>query len=104
MIVNTFAFLATEGAGAQIPIVRERDRRKSVETKSYFLNKLSNAARASDALRDVCIAVVSIDRPDPLEWLPLGTASRATVTAGAKEAHSFAWSFTGIRTSIGFVH
>ena len=44
-----------------------REHLNSVETKSYFLNKLSKAARASEALRDPCAAVVSTTRPDPLE-------------------------------------
>ena len=30
--------------------------------------------------------------------------SRATVTLGENNAHSLAWSFTGMRTGIGFRH
>jgi hypothetical protein len=68
--------------------------------RSYFLNKLSNAARASLALRG----------PDIVLWsgtLPFGTAvmpSRATVTRGAKRLQSLAWSLRGMRTGTTLRH
>lgn len=50
---------------------------------AYFLNKLSNAARASFALRGAWIALWS-----PLRAaVPEGKASRATVTRGENRLH-----------------
>jgi hypothetical protein len=64
----------------------------------YFLNKLSKAARASLELRGA--GVFSSTR---FVWLA-GTASRATVTIGEKYSHVLAWSFSGMRTSMGLWH
>src|SRR5437868_15174750 len=52
----------------------------------YFLNKLSNAARASFALRGAGVAPFSPTRPTR----PEGSASRATVTRGEKNSHVLA--------------
>jgi hypothetical protein len=52
----------------------------------YFLNRLSNAARASFALRGAGITPFSPARPAP----PEGWASRATVTRGEKSSQVFA--------------
>jgi hypothetical protein len=52
----------------------------------YFLNRLSNAARASFALRGPGITPFSPARPVP----PEGKASRATVTRGEKSSQVFA--------------
>ena len=67
--------------------------------ESYFLNKLSKAARASLALRGV--GVLSTTR---FEDDGGAAASRATVTMGEKNSHVLAWSFTGMRTGIGLWH
>lgn len=53
---------------------------------AYFLNKLSNAARASFALRGAGTAPFSW----PLPTAPEGSASRATVTRGEKSSHVLA--------------
>jgi hypothetical protein len=66
----------------------------------YFLNKLSNAARASLALRGVDVLLFS----GSLCCDANGTASRATVTMGEKNSQVFAWSLIGIRTGIGLWH
>ena len=60
----------------------------------YFLNRLSNAARASAGVRGALAA-------GPFE---LGAASRATVTREEKSSHSLCVSFGEIRTGIGFKH
>jgi len=61
-----------------------------------LLKSLSKAARASEELRGAGLTG-SNDRSEYV-------ASLATVTRLPKEAHSFAWSFEGIRTWIGFRH
>jgi len=81
--------------------------------RRYFLKSRSNALRASSAFRGA---------GGPLcdEWLEcegvefeldvgegagvLAVPSRATVTRGVNEVHSFALSFDGIRTGIGLRH
>ena len=66
---------------------------------THFLNRLSNAARASLGERG--------GGTDAVEAGPLagaGAASRATVTRGLNSVHSFIWSFTAIRTGIGLRH
>lgn len=67
---------------------------------TYFLNKLSNAALASIAFRGAGMTPF----PGVCDTTPLGAASRATVTRGENSEHSFAWSFTAMRTGIGFRH
>jgi len=52
----------------------------------YFLNRLSNAARASFALRGACVTPFS----PALPTAPEGSASRATVTRGEKNSHVLA--------------
>jgi len=62
---------------------------------TYFLNRLSNAARASLGVRGVGLAVM----------LTLAeVASLATVTRGLNHVHSLAWSLTAIRAGMGFRH
>jgi hypothetical protein len=56
------------------------------DLSAYFLNRLSNAARASFALRGAGITPFSPARPAP----PEGWASRATVTRGEKSSQVFA--------------
>ncbi|MBV9405658.1 MAG: hypothetical protein JO211_09965 [Acidobacteriaceae bacterium] len=64
------------------------------------MNKLSNAARASFALRGAGMIPFS-----PIfAAVPEGKASRATVTRGEKSSQVFDWSFTAIRTGTGFRH
>jgi hypothetical protein len=63
---------------------------------AYFLNRLSNATRASLGLRGAGAFCGS-------GTLALA-ASRATVTRGLNHVHSFGWSFPAIRAGIGFRH
>jgi hypothetical protein len=53
---------------------------------SYFLNKLSKAARASSALRGAGITPL----PGVCDNVPVGAESRATVTRGENSSHVFA--------------
>ncbi len=53
---------------------------------SYFLNKLSNAARASSALRGAGAEPFAAD----CDTMPVGAESRATVTRGENNSHEFA--------------
>jgi len=68
-----------------------------------FLKSLSNALRASSALRGAggpeLAAEAEGDGADGPE-----VPSRATVTLGVNDVQSLALSFTGIRTGIGFRH
>ena len=64
------------------------------------MNKLSNAARASVALRGAGCEPFSAKRIAGAE----GSASRATVTRGENSSHEFGWSFNGMRSGIGFRH
>jgi len=68
--------------------------------RNYFLNKLSNAARASFALRGAGITPFAGE----CETVPEGAESRATVTRGLNNSHVFAWSFNAMRTGMGFTH
>lgn len=70
------------------------------EGSNYFLKRRSNASRASIALRGAGAFTPGIGGR-PFCWLE---TSRATVTRGEKSEHSFAWSFTGIRTGMGLRH
>jgi hypothetical protein len=67
------------------------------------LKSLSKASRASLALRGggVFIPCAGILAPP---GSCVDEASRATVTRGENNTQLFAWSFTGIRTGMGFVH
>jgi len=70
------------------------------QSADYFLNKRSNASRASMAFRGAGaftpgIACLPAFCPD---------TSRATVTRGEKREHSFAWSLMGMRTGMGLRH
>jgi hypothetical protein len=65
-------------------------------TAAYFLNNWSNAARASFGERGAGTAAAGD--------VPCAVASRATVTRGLNQVHSFGWSFDAIRTGIGFKH
>ncbi len=67
---------------------------------AYFLNRLSNAARASFALLGAAMMPFS----GILATVPEGSASRATVTRGAKSSQVLAWSLTAIRAGMGFRH
>ena len=53
---------------------------------TYFLNKLSNAARASVAFLGAAITPL----PGVCDTTPFGAASRATVTRGENNEHWFA--------------
>jgi hypothetical protein len=68
---------------------------------SYFRNSRSKASRASLALRGGGVFTVAGGRPP---GICVDVASRATVTRGENNVHSFAWSFTAIRTGIGLLH
>ena len=57
-----------------------------VANPAYFLNKLSNAARASVGLRGACIVLWS----PFFTTAPEGIASRATVTFGENSSHVLA--------------
>jgi hypothetical protein len=70
------------------------------ELLPYFLNKLSNAARASVALRGAGMFAF----PGCCDMTPLGAESRATVTRGENREQLFAWSFTAIRIGMGLRH
>jgi len=80
---------------------KSKSSRSPAFSRNYFLNKLSNAARASLALRGVAIMV-----PFPGDWetAPPGAESRATVTRGENSSHEFAWSLIAMRIGIGFRH
>jgi len=69
-------------------------------SRAYFLNRLSNAARASLALRGAWLIPFS----PALPAVPEGRASRATVTRGEKYSHVLAWSLRGMRRGIGLTH
>jgi hypothetical protein len=62
----------------------------------YFLNRLSKAARASSGVRGASVETTGEEAA--LE------VSRATVTRGLNHSHSFALSFDGMRSRIGFRH
>ena len=64
--------------------------------RDYFLKRLSNAARASFGRRVSPGAIVGDGGA--------GAESRATVTRGLNNSHSFDWSFAAMRTGIGFRH
>jgi hypothetical protein len=68
---------------------------------SYFLNKLSKAARASVCVRGAMAGLLLSAFTNAGEG---GKASRATVTRAENSSHSLAWSFTGIRTATGLRH
>src|SRR6202040_3595666 len=70
---------------------------------SGFLNRLSNAARASLALRG-SVRGTPETGPTPYEEEGCAAPSRATVTRGLNRSHWLAWSFTTIRTGTGFRH
>ena len=74
--------------------------KRNREQPRYFLNKLSNAARASSALR----GAGTVPFPGDCDIIPEGAESRATVTRGENNSHVFAWSFNAIRAGIGFRH
>jgi hypothetical protein len=74
--------------------------RARTSLRAYFLNRLSNAARASVALRGAELVPFSPTRPA----VPEGSASRATVTRGEKKSHVLAWSLRGMRIGIGLTH
>ena len=63
--------------------------------EGYFLKSRSKALRAASGE-----VGASIGGGGGAAALP----SRATVTRGENNVHSFALSFTGIRTGIGFMH
>lgn len=71
-----------------------------VTFRAYFLNRLSNAARASLALRGPWLIPFSPALLAP----PEGCASRATVTRGEKKSHVLVWSLRGMRIGIGLTH
>jgi hypothetical protein len=81
-----------------------QNRRRTTGTyftfRAYFLNRLSNAARASVALRGAWLIPFS----PPLPAAPEGWASRATVTRGEKKSQVLAWSLRGMRSGIGLTH
>ncbi|HMJ62029.1 MAG TPA: hypothetical protein VK493_09715 [Bryobacteraceae bacterium] len=64
------------------------------------MNKLSNAARASLALRGAECEPFSANLAAGAE----GSASRATVTRGENSSHELGWSFNTMRSGIGFRH
>ncbi len=75
--------------GAAIPFNRDRARKQAVGARPrspvYFLNKLSNAARASLALR----GAEFVPLPPAGADVPAGSASRAIVTRGENSSQSW---------------
>ena len=63
----------------------------------YFLNNALKALRASLELRGASLLTGEGAGAE-------GDESRATVTRGENNVHSLAWSFTGMRTGMGFKH
>jgi hypothetical protein len=99
LLRNSLRKLAQNGLGVKRAAA-------SREPGSYFLNKLSNAARASVALRGA--GVGAGPRFTPSFALGAGALpckeSRDTVIRGSNISHVLAWSFRGMRTGICLVH
>lgn len=84
-----------------VAAIQERlERTAATGAPFYFLKRLSNAARASSALRGAATFPLSPTFTTGAE----GSTSRATVTRGEKSWHVFAWSFMAMRSGIGFRH
>ena len=72
------------------------------DTRQSFLKSLSNALRASSALRGSGGPALSEGAGIGADWLVV--PSRATVTRGVKSGHWLVLSFKGMRTGMGFRH
>lgn len=104
LVLVDFFLILGPAIGSQLSSKRRlgTSAQRGAASKHYFLNKLSNAARASFALRGAGM-MLPLATGDCAAG-PAGAASRATVTRGENNSQVLAWSFTAIRVGIGFRH